>query len=62
MLTSEWPCNSNPFSAPFVVRQFLKLKENNIAVDILHVKGSANLFNYIKNWEKILINKKMTSQ
>ncbi|OYU96738.1 MAG: hypothetical protein CFE21_00170 [Bacteroidetes bacterium B1(2017)] len=53
MITSEWPSEESPYSAPFVVRQFNKLIENNINVDIVHVRGAGNLFRYIKNWKKV---------
>ncbi len=53
MITSEWPSEESPYSAPFVVRQFNKLVENNINVDIVHVRGAGNLLRYIKNWRKV---------
>ncbi len=53
MITSEWPSENHPFSAPFVVRQFNKLRENNIDVDIVNVRGGGKLFNYFKNWYKV---------
>lgn len=53
MVTAEWPSEESPFSAPFVVRQFNKLKDNNINVDIVHVRGARNLLKYINNWRKV---------
>ena len=53
MVSSEWPSEKNPQSAPFVVRQFNKLRQRGIDVDLVHVRGSGNILNYINNWLKV---------
>jgi glycosyltransferase involved in cell wall biosynthesis len=50
MVTSEWPDEFNPQAAPFVRSQFEKLKENNIEVDLIHLRGSGKIGNYIKKY------------
>jgi teichuronic acid biosynthesis glycosyltransferase TuaC len=50
MVTSEWPDKFNPQAAPFVRSQYEKLKNRNVEVDLIHLRGNKKIRNYIKNF------------
>ena len=53
MITPGWPTKDQPYSSPFIVRQYSSLKNHDIDVDLFHFQGNQNPINYIKAWMQI---------
>ena len=53
MITSEWPTQARPDSAPFIVRQANFLRSAGVMVDVFAFRGSKNPFNYLRAWFQV---------
>lgn len=53
MITPGWPDKSNPYSSPFIFRQYQSLIKHGIDVSIFNFKGNKNPINYALAWIKI---------
>jgi hypothetical protein len=53
MITSEWPTQARPDSAPFIVRQADFLRSAGVMVDVFAFRGSKKPFNYLRAWFQV---------
>jgi glycosyltransferase involved in cell wall biosynthesis len=53
MVTSEWPTESRPYYAPYLVRQVEFLRRAGVFVDVFSFRGARNPFNYLTAWRRL---------
>jgi teichuronic acid biosynthesis glycosyltransferase TuaC len=53
MITPEWPTETMPNRAPFLVQQVESLRQAGLDVDVFHYAGRQNPLNYWRGWREV---------